>query len=288
MFVRPEHPDELSRFLKKNPLILYGMGDTGQLIAKWCDEQEIHYLCSDKRIEELRDTNREWIAPQRIVEDYPTANVAISSIAYKNEITDDLLRLGVKKEKILLPSIFMPEQVKWEDVESHGRARWNCMHHQIQMIKEWGWMPEQVKSLADYGAGHKFIKEILPATTVYYPIDFIDRGDNTIVCDFNKREFPNISTELSVCLGVLMYIEPAEDLINHICKHTKQRVIFSYQTLDNMQDLEMRRLFAICQDFTEQQIVDMFLQRRYQLRNRKYDDFNKMTYFLFENEKEIP
>lgn len=226
------------------------------------------------------------ILPQDIVHEYKDANVVISSIVYKNEIAEDLLRLGVERERIFSPFLFMPDKVVWKDIEDEELANWALMNKRFQMIEEWGWIPDRVKSVADYGAGHKFIKGFLPEQTIYYPIDFIDRGDNTIICDFNRREFPEIFSEMSVCTGVSMYIEPAEELVGHICEHTECRIIFSFVTLEGMPDIDIRRESGMCQDYTEQQIIDMFAKHGFKLEDKKYDTAGNptMTLFLFEKQ----
>ena len=192
MIIKPQDPYQLEKMLRSKPLILYGMGDTGRCIAQWCRDHEIHFLWSDKNAELQKHAEGRWIAPRDIILSCPTANVVISSIVYKNEIMEDLLRLGVRADQIFPPFIFMPDTVDWKDIEDDGQVNWLLMQKRFQMIAEWGWIPDGVKSVADYGAGHKFIKKFMPAETVYYPIDFIDRGDHTIICDFNKREFPAI------------------------------------------------------------------------------------------------
>lgn len=285
MIIKLEHPEKLIEFLKSKPLILYGMGDTGKRIAEWCDKHGIRYLISDQRAEEMIEKGVPGVVPpQNIAHEYKDANVVISSIVYENEITEDLMRLGVDRKRIFPPFLFMPDKVVWKDIEDEELANWNLMSKRFQMIEEWGWIPDRVKSVADYGAGHKFIKDFLPEQTIYYPIDFIDRGDNTIVCDFNKGEFPEIFSEVSVCTGVLMYIEPAEELVGHICGHTEHRIIFSFVTLEGMPDLDIRRRSGMCQDYTEQQIIDMFIEHGFKLEDKKYDTAGNstMTLFLFE------
>lgn len=285
MIVKPEQPENLENFLKSKPLILYGMGDTRKRIAEWCDDHGIHYLLSDQRAEEMIEKGVPGVVlPQDIAYKYKDANVVISSIVYKNEIAEDLLRLGVDRKRIFPPFLFMPDKVLWKDIENEELADWDLMNKRFRMIAEWGWISDQVKSVADYGAGHKFIKGFLPEQTIYYPIDFMDRGDNTIICDFNKREFPKIFSEMSVCAGVLTYIEPAEELVVHICEHTERRIIFSFVTLEGMPDIDIRRESGMCQDYTEQQIIDMFVEHGFKLEDKKYDTAGNsmITLFLFE------
>lgn len=285
MIISPEGIDELNKMSKEQILILYGMGDTGRRIAKWCDTQGIRYLCSDSDENKLLDFNvQDRISPSEIASRFPEANIVVSSIIYSREITKNLLRLGIKKERIIQVAQFMPEKVTWRELEDSGRADWGLMHRRIQMLAEWRWIPDNVKSVADYGAGHMAVKEILPESANYYPIDYINRGEGTIVRDFNKREFPDIYSELSVCIGVLMYIEPAEELVDHICRHTGRRIIVAFTTLEGFSDVVVRRKSGMCQDFTEKQILDMFALRGWMNVDMKHNTTgnSQRTFFLFE------
>ena len=161
MIIKPENPSELAELLKSRPLILYGVSDTGRRIAQWCGDYDIPYLWSDKNADLQKNLSSVYVAPQDIVRSYPAANIAITSIAYRDEIMEDLLRLGIESERILQPYIFMPDEVDWRAIEDDGRADWELMRKRFQMIAEWGWIPNNVKSVADYGAGHKFIKALL-------------------------------------------------------------------------------------------------------------------------------
>lgn len=285
MIIKPEHPEKLVEFLKSNPLILYGIGQTGKIITEWCDKKGIAYLISDKCAERMVEHGaNNVVLPQNIVYDYPTANVVISSILYRKEITKDLLDLGIKEEQIFQPFIFMPDEVDYKDIEHDKQTDWELMRKRFKVISEWGWIPQNIKSVVDYGAGRKFIKEFLPDSVLYYPIDYINRGEDTILCDFNTGIFPNINTELSVCTGVLMYVEPARELIVHMCRHTERRIIFSFVALDSMPDIDARKRYGMCNHFTDQQIIDIFAGEGFDLKDKKGDVAGNsvMTFYLFD------
>lgn len=290
MIIKPENPEKLVNLLKSKPLILYGMGDTGIRISKWCDEQDIDYLFADKHALELQETfGKNVLTQQSVVNEHTDANIVVSSIVYNKEITEELLQLGIEKERIFPYSLFMPDETTWIELENNNLAGWKLMHKRCEMISEWGWIPKDVKTVVDYGAGQKFIKEYLPVSAAYYPVDYIDRGDHTIICDFNKSEFPNIHSEVSVCNGVLMYIEPADRLVSHICEHTKHAIIFSYITLEGFSDINARRRTGMCNEFTEQQIVDMFFSYNFELKDRKYDTAGNttITFYLFQKSGDV-
>jgi len=284
MVIIPEKPNELLHLLKSEPLILYGMGYAGKRIAKWCDEHEVLYMWSDKNAEILKNgvpDETVIVTPWTIPVKYPTANIVVASLLHSKEITEDLLSIGVKIERIIQPDVFIPDTVTWRIMEDTGSTDWEKMYDRANMLVKWGWIPCDVKSVADYGCGRMFIKEFLSDTVTYYPIDYIDRSGNTIICDFNKLEFPSIDSELSLCMGVLMFIEPMEELVDHICSHTQHSVVISYITTESWPDIHIRHKSGMCQNHTEQQIIDMFAERNYGLKSKKYDDTD-MTFFLFE------
>ena len=286
MIIRPDHPDELIRFLSAKPLILYGMGDTGKRIAEWCSEHRISYLISDQSTDKLSRYDPAKVVPlQRILRECPTANIAISSIAYVNEITEDLLRLGIAKERILPPFIFMPSQITIQDLEVNGLVDWERMRQRCKMISTWGWIPDDIQTVVDYSAGEGFpIKKYLPENAVYYPIDYVDRGGHTMVCDFAQKEYPDIYAGLSVCFAMVMYTGAPYELIDNICKHTQKLSLFTAITLEGFPDIRLRRYSGMVSDLTKQEIVDRFAFNRFHLRGEQYHSAGNstMTFFLFE------
>lgn len=90
-----------------------------------------------------------------------------------------------------------------------------------------------------------------------------------MLCDFNKYEFPQIKTELSDCLWVLMYIESAKELVNHLCMNTKDTVILSYVTYEALPNIEARMYSSFINDFTEQQIIDFFATGGFDYKDKK-------------------
>lgn len=280
MVIRPENPKELIEILKLKPLVLYGMGGTGLDIAEWCDEQGIDYTFVDKNALELQKTSIKCvITPECLKNELPNATIIISSIVYYNEILENLCKLGFND--ILSYSIFMPKEIKWLDLEENGFGDWQLMRYRAKMVSDW--ISENVKSIADYGAGKLSLKEFIPMEAKYYAIDYISRSDDTIICDFNKNEFPQIKTELSACLGVLMYIESAKDLVSHLCMNTKNTIILSYVTYEALPNIEARRYSSFVNDFTEQQIMDFFTTGGFDYKDKKIDLSNNVaiTMFLF-------
>lgn len=288
MIIKPDNSKELIKKLKEKELILYGMGDTGMRIAEWCQNQQIDFYMSDKNIQRKNGPlyeNVKVVAPQDILKKYRDAMIVITSMVYEEEITADLLRLGVDEERIISSRIFMPKEVTWKDIEGGSKADFELMKQRIDMVAEWG-VFQGIKSIADYGCGNRFVEKKLSEGILYYPIDYIDRGEGTILCDFNQDKFPEIYAEVSLCLAMLMYIVPAVELIEHICRHTEKTVVFSFVILEGFPNIEARRKSGMVQDFTADQIVDIFNENGFRLVDRKDDMKGNtiMALFLFERE----
>ena len=84
-----------------------------------------------------------------------------------------------------------------------------------------GRIPEDAAVL-DLGCGNMLIEEHLHQSVRYIPCDVGERDERTIVCDFDKHEYPADQGETHVvCLGVLPYLRNQADLLRHICARNK-------------------------------------------------------------------
>jgi len=271
MVIRPENPEQLIALLKSAPLVLYGMGGAGLRIAEWCDAKGIAYVFADKAAEsKAKETDKEVVLPQQIKERYADAHIVVSSIIYFEEITGELLGMGIPEEKILSYKVFMPEKIMWSDLDDN--IDWDLMRFRVAMFSEW--ITPDVKSVVDYGAGRMFLQEYLAPDVAYYPVDYIRRNEQTILCDLNQGTFPDILTDVAICSGVLEFIYTAEKLLKHVCEHTSKKVILSYLGVDNFPDIEGRRASAYVSDFSEKQIIDIMNENGFVLEKKVADPVN--------------
>lgn len=261
MIVKPKDPERLIRLLKDKPLVLYGAGGAGMRIAEWCDLHGIQYCFVDRNFaDKQKETNKSVISPDELKTRFSEANVAITSIIYSDEIMENLERQGFKPDQILSYKTFMPEKtIMWSDLDNN--IDWDLMQHRMVMISKW--IDSEVHSVADYGAGQMHLKCYLKPNIKYYPIDYIRRTEETILCDFNKGNFPILKTDASICCGVLEFIYTAEHLLRSACENTARQIIISYLTLDKFKSIEGRRASAYVSDLTEQQIIDIMQENGY-------------------------
>lgn len=66
------------------------------------------------------------------------------------------------------------------------------------------------KSVLDVGAGNMYLRNIYSGDVRYYPLDYTKRCDDTIVCDLNKYEFPELYVDVAVCAGIIGYLNDLE------------------------------------------------------------------------------
>lgn len=283
MIIEPKDSVHLASALKAGPLVLYGMGGASVHIAKWCDENEVDYVFADQDIcKRQTRVDKIVISPEELKKDYPNANIVISSIVYYDEIEKKLLRLGIDQKHILSYSLFMKENVTWEDLEY--KISWGEHTGRIKMISEW--VPNDAQSVADYGEGKLSLKNFINSGIKYYPIDYIRRSNETILCDFNNDKFPKLQTDISVCTATLIFITKADSLLNYVCKNTSRIIILSYVTIDIFPNIRGRRASGYVNDFTQEDIVNICLTHGFILKEKRSDPANKIdTLFLFEKTK---
>ncbi len=283
MIIEPKDSVHLASALKAGSLVLYGMGGASVHIAKWCDENEVDYVFADQDIcKRQTRVDKIVISPEELKKDYPNANIVISSIVYYDEIEKKLLRLGIDQKHILSYSLFMKENVTWEDLEY--KISWGEHTGRIKMISEW--VPNDAQSVADYGEGKLSLKNFINSGIKYYPIDYIRRSNETILCDFNNDKFPKLQTDISVCTATLIFITKADSLLNYVCKNTSRIIILSYVTIDIFPNIRGRRASGYVNDFTQEDIVNICLTHGFILKEKRSDPANKIdTLFLFEKTK---
>ncbi len=279
MIVKPREPQKLALALKEKPLVLYGFGGAGVSIARWCDENQIEYIFADQNaVQKQGATQKKIVLPEMLPEKWSDANIVISSILYYDEIVEKLLRLGIDRKRILSYQMFFQERITWKDLED--AVVWGTHTGRVKDIAEW--IPAGVRSVADYGEGKLNLKKYLAPATAYYPIDYIKRSQETIICDFDQDRLPDIKADVSVCTATLIFITHAPELLEHLCTHTLQTIILSYVTLDTFPNVTGRRASGYMNDFTQQELQAMLSKYGFKLEAIRPDSANKIdTQYLF-------
>ena len=107
------------------------------------------------------------------------------------------------------------------------------------------YISKESRSLLDLGCGTRELEKLLRIEDglhiEYWGADYVDRGNDTIVCDFNKGEFPDKKTDTIFCSGCLEYIIDVDKFLDKMCRSSKKELILSYCPLEYKSDILQRR-----------------------------------------------
>lgn len=114
----------------------------------------------------------------------------------------------------------IPDNLKWEDRDAFYNFDSN-----LEVISYVAQKIGKLNSIVDMGAGAMHLKKFLPENVIYTPVDYKQRYPQTVVCDFNNNEFPNIHADVYFCCAMLYYIEQPVDFLVKVSKYAKSIVI---------------------------------------------------------------
>jgi hypothetical protein len=123
-------------------------------------------------------------------------------------------------------------QARWRDIE-YFDAAWRA---RIRQMAEF--IPPNA-TVMDLGCGPGWLCEIVDARN-YTGVDYRPRSNDTVVCDFNKHQFPQFRRDVAFVSGCLEYIDDYCWFIAQICDQTDMCVL-SYCPMETHQDVAVRR-----------------------------------------------
>lgn len=116
----------------------------------------------------------------------------------------------------------------------------------------------QAKSVMDLGCGEMKLREYLAPEIKYIPVDYVKRSEETLVCDFNKHQFPTKMADTVFCSGVLEYIENMSEFVLKLYENANKEAIVSYCALEYKWDINERMSLAWKNYYTIEQFVSIF------------------------------
>jgi hypothetical protein len=119
--------------------------------------------------------------------------------------------------------------------------------------------------VADLGCGKQWLREYLPPLLNYVPVDYKERSKDTLVCDFNHYEFPNMYVDASVISGVLEYIIDVRWFASNVINHTEKRIILSYCSTETVPSTSQRKRNMWVNHYSNDDIQNFFSQSGFYL-----------------------
>jgi hypothetical protein len=176
--------------------------------------------------------------------------------------------------KKVINSVFIKTK-SWKEIEYFDESWKKRIFEMSEFIA-----PGQ--TVMDLGCGKMWLKEYLDANNRYIPVDYKDRGDGCIICDFKRHQFPNIAADIAFISGSLEYIKDYEWFISAACNKS-QRVILSYCTTDEFPHISERKLLAWVNHLSMSAVINIFKKNRFMLVKSKLSKSND-SIFVFDKQ----
>jgi hypothetical protein len=119
--------------------------------------------------------------------------------------------------------------------------------------------------VADLGCGKQWLREYLPSLAEYVPVDYRERSEDTLVCDFNRHEFPNMFVDVSFVSGALEYVNDVYWFARNVVNHTRAKIILSYCSTDVVPDFSQRKKNMWVNHYSSKDIQNIFAQSGFEL-----------------------
>lgn len=147
-------------------------------------------------------------------------------------------------------TVFGKVNPTWAQIE-YFNPEWK---HRIQVMSQY---VGKTDSVLDLGCGQMWLKEFLSSSNSYTGVDYQQRDSETIVCNFNNHEFPDVKADVFFISGCLEYVIDPGAFICRIAAGCK-RCIISYCCLEEFPDIAKRREHAWVNDLSKDQLIELF------------------------------
>ena len=118
-----------------------------------------------------------------------------------------------------------PVDFQFVEAASGGTDTMMWRRHTIAIRKLLG---DNIHSVIDVGAGSMFLGRLLNPEVRYYPVDYERHSDETLVCDLNAYQFPDIKADAAVLAGILEYSNDVDWLFDTLAERVSM-IVLSYK-----------------------------------------------------------
>lgn len=134
-------------------------------------------------------------------------------------------------------------------------------------------------SVIDLGCGQMWVKDYLPDNCSYLGVDYVKRGDDSLICDFNKLEFPIIKSDFAFVSGCFEYVEESKWFVGKIAENFNSCIV-SYCSLEFFPDKEIRRLRTWKNDYTKSEFLNLFFLKGFELIAEDITSTNNLIFYF--------
>jgi hypothetical protein len=122
----------------------------------------------------------------------------------------------------------------WAESEKHGM----CSPKIVPVIYKdrtdimSQWILPDVKSIAEFGCGECWLKDMLRPGVKYIGIDYVKRNEECIVCDISKDELPKLNVDAVFLAAVIDYIANWDRFFDYIKTLKLKQLLISNRPLE--------------------------------------------------------
>lgn len=194
---------------------------------------EVEYIISNEYImPEFKGYNVYSII--KLLEEKSPLYIFICDVDNYQELADQLIKLGLMEGRDFSSAIDWIFN-NWKDRE-YFHALFEIRIRQMSR-----YISEDCKDIWDLGCGEMQLKKYIDKEIDYKGVDYCDRGENTLICDFNAGQFPEGKVGTIFCSGCIEYIENLDTFIENISLACQKEFIVSYCPVEYKMNIWERR-----------------------------------------------
>jgi coenzyme F420-reducing hydrogenase beta subunit len=183
----------------------------------------------------------------------------------------------------------MPIQNQMIGIRGETRTNTDCEKHPGQVEALSQYLDAGDSSVLDLNAGKTHLEAFLSSGIEYYPVDFMKQDNRTIICDFNKHEFPIIKADVLFLNEILERVEDTEWFFDQVASFANNKVLLSYHTADISSSVNYRREQGWKNDLSLNDLLHAFHSRGFILHKASLlDSAQPLFYWIKAFPKNLP
>ncbi|WP_031481262.1 FkbM family methyltransferase [Maridesulfovibrio frigidus] len=135
-------------------------------------------------------------------------------------------------------------------------SRWDHLHSEsdIRAGLAGQFVPEHSKVL-DAGAGMMLLRDYIPETCIYTPLDIVARSRKCIVADLNQHQYPDQKYDVIMGLFIIEFLHEPEEFLKWAYKSSNKLIFTYYPARPNSE--RDRRIAGLFNDLGHKEIAEM-------------------------------
>lgn len=157
-------------------------------------------------------------------------------------------------------------------------SRWNSLSGGTDLRAGLaGQLVPENSSVLDVGAGLMLLRDYIPASCTYTPLDIVARNRDCIVADLNQQQYPDQKFDVVCALNIFEFIHDVESFVSWARKHS-EKLIFTYYPIHSDKDHLRRRAAGFFNDFTHKDIEKIITSTGWQIVSRTDTGYGEVCF----------